>query len=73
MIFCVWSLYTSLEFQFHAVKLGLEVEVCFDFFLLVFSMSFFLVARIGPLHHDVMESALKYLLCCCIWFVYMPF
>ena len=36
-----WSLYTSLEFQFHAIKLDLEADICFKFNLLASLMSFF--------------------------------
>lgn len=34
MVLYVWIFYSPLEFQFHAMKLGLEFHVCFEFHLL---------------------------------------
>ena len=47
-----WSLYTSLEFQFHAIKLDLEVDICFKFNLLASLMNFFLLFIM-----NIMESS----------------
>ena len=47
-----WSLYTSLEFQFHAIKLDLEADICFKFNLLASLMSFFLLFIM-----NIMESS----------------
>ena len=52
MVLHVLSLYTPLEFQFHSMKLGLEVNVCSQFYLIASLMSFFLVPLPGPLHHE---------------------
>ena len=47
-----WSLYTPLEFDFHVVKLGLELEVYCQFCFLASLMSFFLVVLTGSHHHE---------------------
>ena len=64
MVFCVWSLYDiPLEFEFHALglglKLGLEVKVCFQFYLLASLTSFFLLTLIGPHQHEYHEEFLE--------------
>ena len=48
----IWSLYTPLEFQFHAIRLDLEVDICFKFNLLASLMSFFLLFIM-----NIMESS----------------
>lgn len=47
-----WSLCSPLEFGFHVVELGLELEVYFPFSLLASLMSFFLVAFTRPVYHE---------------------
>lgn len=54
-----WSLYTLLEFDFHVVKLGLKLEVYFQFSLLACLMSFFLVVLTGPHHHEYHDEFLE--------------
>ena len=51
MVLCVCSLYIPLQFQFCVRKLGLEVDVCFEFYLLAFLMGFFPVVLMG-LHRE---------------------
>lgn len=48
----IWSLYTPLEFQFHAISLDLEVNICFKFNLLASLISFFLLFIM-----NIMESS----------------
>ena len=50
MFLHIWSPYTSLEFQFCVMKLGLEVDICFEFYLFASLMSLFLEASTGHLH-----------------------
>lgn len=54
-----WSLCSPLEFGFHVVELGLELEVYFPFSLLASLMSFFLAVLTGSHHREYHEEFLE--------------